>query len=263
MEFCQSFSNRSFFVLVHSNHGSVSSPINSFDLLFTSVSPSNDLNSLLPTPSPAHKKASSPLQLVDPTSLLFSNSDIYTTSSSPIPHTPTATIPSTNQSRSSTRLRQLLATKSPPSTSASPHYHNENKSHTNTFDDLSQVAESPTTTHLSPLTNDLPSPSKRRRNYSQTNGNSADILLKQILGRQAPFTTNPTDNSTLENNPLWSSPGPASAIKTESNNSDDSSSNPPGGANKIRSDMYLRVSRNDENVKVILLLLIFFFFFER
>jgi len=232
--------------LVHSNHGSVSSPVNSFDLLFTSVSPSNDLNSLLPSSSPsANKKSSSPLQSVDPTSLLFSNSDIYTTASSPIPP---ITIPLTNQSRSSTRLRQLLATKSPPSTSASPHYHNDNnKSHSNTFDDLIQVPESPTTTHVSPLSNDLPSPTKRRRNHSQTNGlsnntpNSADILLKQILGRQTPLTTNPTDNSTSDNNFTWSSPGSVPAIKTESNHSDDSSSNTPGATNKLRSDIFLRV----------------------
>lgn len=220
--------------------------MNSFDLLFTPVSPLNDLNSLLPTPPPvASKKSLSPLQLTDASSLLFNNSDIYTTSNSPVPPTPTASIPLFHQSRSSTRLRQLLATKSPPSTSASPRYHNENKSHTNVLDELTQIAESPTTTHLSPLSNEIPSPNKRRRNPSQTNGNSSDMLLKQILGRQAPLTT--TDLSAVENNnPLWLSPGSASAIKTESNHSDDSPSNPHSGANKLRSDMYLRVSRNTD-----------------
>ena len=228
--------------------------MNSFDLLFTPVSPLNDLNSLLPTPPPvASKKSVSPFQLVDPSSLLFNNSDIYTTANSPVPPTPTASIPSTNQARSSTRLRQLLATKSPPSTSASPRCHTENKPHTNTLDELTQVAESPTTTHLSPLSNDIPSPGKRRRHHSQTNGNSSDMLLKQILGRHAPLTaSNSADFSTAENNnPLWLSPGSASAIKTESNHSDDSPANTPGSASKLRSDMYLRVSRNNENVKVI------------
>lgn len=219
--------------------------MNSFDLLFTPVSPLNDLNSLLPTPPPvATKKSLSPLQLVDPSSFLFPNSDIYSTTNSPVPPTPTASIPLTNQSRSSTRLRQLLATKSPPSTSASPRYQNENKPYTNVLDELTQIAESPTTTHQSPLSNELPSPNKRRRNPSQTHGNSSDMLLKQILGRQAPLTNTP-DLSTVENNnPLWLSPGSASAIKTESNHSDDSSSNIHGGANKLRSDMYLRVSIN-------------------
>ena len=225
--------------LVHSNHGSVSSPVNSFDLLFTSVSPSNDLNSLLPSSSP-NKKTSSPLQLVNPTSLLFANSDIYTTASSPMPPT---SIPLTNQSRSSTRLRQLLATKSPPSTSDSPHYHNENKSHSTSFDDLIQGAESPTTTHLSPLPNDLPSPIKRRRNHSQTNGTSTNILLKQILGRQTPLITNATDLSTLENTSAWPSPASVPTIKSESNHSDDSSSATPGATNKLRSDMFLRVRK--------------------
>ncbi|CAF4542850.1 unnamed protein product, partial [Rotaria magnacalcarata] len=80
-----------------------------FDLLFTSVSPSNDLNSFLPACSPTNKKPSSPLQSMDPSSLHFSNNDIYTTVSSPL----TA---SANLSRSSRRLRQLLTTKSPSST---------------------------------------------------------------------------------------------------------------------------------------------------
>ena len=228
--------------------------MNSFDLLFTPVSPLNDLNSLLPTPPPvASKKSVSPFQLVDPSSLLFNNSDIYTTANSPVPPTPTASIPSTNQARSSTRLRQLLATKSPPSTSASPRCHTENKPHNNTLDELTQVTESPTTTHLSPLSNDIPSPGKRRRHHSQTNGNSSDMLLKQILGRHAPLTaSHSADFPTAENNnPLWLSPGSASAIKTESNHSDDSPANTPGSASKLRSDMYLRVSRNNENVKVI------------
>jgi len=239
--------------VVHSNHGSVSSPINSFDLLFTSVSPSNDLNSFLPSCSPANKKPSSPFQLGDPTSLLFSNSDIYTTASSPITN-PTASIQPTNQSRSSTRLRQLLATKSPPSTTPSPHYYNENKILSNTFDDLIQVAESPTTTHVSPLPNDLPSPKKRRRNHSQTNGTlnntntSPDILLKQILGRQPPMTIissglNASDVTTPENNSSRSPPISTPLIKTESVTGEDS---PAGGqttgaTNKTRSDVFLRV----------------------
>ena len=241
-------------IIVHSNHGSVSSPFNSFDLLFTPVSPSNDLNSLLSSsPSINKKDLSSPLHLTDPTSLLFSNSDIYTTSSSPISSIQTDF--STNQSRSSTRLRQLLATKSCPSTSASPH-----KSHTNTFDELIQVAESPTTTHVSPLSNDLPSPTKRRRNPSQTNGlsntnnnnnnnNSADILLKQLLGGQTPLNTNSTDNPTIDNNSTWSSPKSVPTIKIEA---DDNTSNIPGGTNKLRSDTFLRVSLENENVKIIL-----------
>jgi hypothetical protein len=149
-------------------------------------------------------------------------------------------MPPSNQSRSSTRLRQLLTTKSPSSTAPSPHYHNDNKSHSNAFDDLIQVAESPTTTHVSPLPNDLPSPTKRRRNHSQTNGNTADILLKQLLGRQ---TTSSNDLTTPDNNSAWLSPGSVPLIKTESNNSDDSTS---GGqttnTNKLRSDIFLRVS---------------------
>jgi hypothetical protein len=66
------------------------------------------------------------------------------------------------------------------------------------------------------------------------------MLLKQILGRQTALTTNPTDNSTPENNSTWSSPGSVPAIKTESN-SDDSGSNTPGATNKLRSDIFLRV----------------------
>jgi hypothetical protein len=227
--------------------------MNSFDLLFTSVSPSNDLTPFLSSCSPINKKSSSPLTTMDPTSLMFSNNDIYTTSSSPM---------TTNQSRSSTRLRQLLATKSPPSITSSPsqtlHYHSENKSHSNAFDDLIQVAESPTTTHVSPSSNDLPSPTKRRRNHSQTNGihsntkNSADMLLKQILGRQPPITStlslpNTSDINTSDNNSVWSSPGSVPLIKTESVTSDDSTSggqttNTSGGTNKLRSDIFLRVS---------------------
>ncbi|CAF1063625.1 unnamed protein product [Adineta steineri] len=252
--------------LAHSNHGSVSSPANSFDLLFTSVSPTNDLNSFLPTCSPANKKPSSPLQLIDPpSSLHFSNSDIYTTASSPIT-TLAPSMQATNQLRSSTRLRQLLATKSPPSTTPSPHYHNENKLHSNTFDDLIQVAESPTTTHVSPLPNDLPSPTKRRRNPSQTtngilhnnnNTNAAsDILLKQILGRQPPITTSSSttlstlDVNTPENNSKWSSPASVPIIKTESIAHDDNTSNGKltntNNTNKLRSDTFLRTLLNDE-----------------
>ncbi|CAF5094416.1 unnamed protein product, partial [Rotaria magnacalcarata] len=214
---------------VPSNHDRASSPANSFDLLFTSVSPSNDLNSFLPACSPTNKKPSSPLQSMDPSSLLFSNNDIYTTVSSPL----TA---SANLSRSSRRLRQLLTTKSPSSTTApSPHYRNDNKSHSNTFDDLIQVAESPTTTHVSPAPNDLPSQTKRSRSHSQTNGtlnnsnNAADMLLKQILGRQPsattlPSTPNLSDIATLENNSTWPSPSSAPTIKTETNSNDDGTS---------------------------------------
>ncbi|CAF1481951.1 unnamed protein product, partial [Rotaria sordida] len=237
----------------HSSRGSVSSPVNSFDLLFTSVSPSNDLNHFLPSCSPVNKKPSSPLQLLDPTSLLFANNDIYTTASSPL------TTPTTQSSRSSTRLRQLLATKSPSSTTIpSPHYHNDTKTHTNTFDDLIQVAESPTTTHVSPLPNDIPSPIKRSRSHSQTNGisnntnNVADILLKQILGRQPPTTTtkisstpNLSDVPTLETNSTWSSPSSVPSIKTELNTIDDNTltgptTNTTSATNKLRSDIFLR-----------------------
>jgi hypothetical protein len=138
----------------------------------------------------------------------------------------------------------LLTTKSPSSSSApSPHYHNDNKSHTTTFDDLIQVAESPTTTHVSPSPNDLPSPTKRRRNHSQTNGNTADILLKQLLGRQTPLPNTPNDIPSFDNNSTWSSPASVPLIKTESNNSDDSSSTgQTTNTNKLRSDIFLRVS---------------------
>ncbi|CAF4770161.1 unnamed protein product, partial [Rotaria socialis] len=215
-----------FYIEVPSNHDRVPSPANSFDLLFTSVSPSNDLNSFLPACSPTNKKPSSPLQLMGPSSLLFSNNDVYTTVSNPL----TA---STNLSHSSTRLRQLLATKSPLSTATpSQHYRNDSKSHSNTFDDLIQVAESPTTTHVSPVPNDLPSQTKRSRTHSQTNGtlndsnNVADMLLKQILGRQPSAATlsstpNLSDIATLENNSAWSSPSSAPTIKTETSSNDD------------------------------------------
>jgi hypothetical protein len=199
------------FNIVHSNHGSLPSPANSFDIFFSSPTPippnSNDLNSLLPSPV-NHPKVSSPL---------FSNNDIYTTSSSP------KALSTQIPSRSSTRLRQLLANKS-PSTNDNPsqilHYHSETK-----FEELIQGPESPTTTHVSPIPNDLSSSSatKRRRKSSSTqNGqnNTADIILKKILEKQSSFVQSP--------------------IKTESNHSDDSSSNGQI-TDKQRSDIFLRV----------------------
>lgn len=234
---------------IHSQHGTMPSPMNPFDLLFTPISPSNDLATFLPTSSPSTNKTSnSPLSLVDPTALLFSNHDIYTTTSSPQPAPQTPTLPLSNQSRSSTRLRQLLTTKS-PSASPSPHYLQDTRPHSNTFDDFIQAAESPTTTHVSPLSNDLPSPNRRRRNHSQTNGgNSADLLLKQILGRHTPLTTttNTNENLTLENQLSWSSPNSALGIKTESNMSDENAATTPGSTTKLRSDTFLRTLLNDE-----------------
>ena len=196
---------------VHSIHGSLPSPANSFDIFFSSPTPapnnSNDLSSLLPSPV-NHPKASSPF---------FANNDIYTTSSSPKASTPQ------QSSRSSTRLRQLLANKS-PSTNESPsqifHYRPETK-----FEDLIQGPESPTSTHVSPVTNEFsPSTTKRRRKHNGiANGqnHSKDILLKKILEKQNSFTPSP--------------------IKTDSNHSDDSSSNGQT-TDKQRSDIYLRVS---------------------
>lgn len=191
---------------------------------------------------------------MDPSSLIFSNNDLYTTATSPL----TAPAASMNLSRSSTRLRQLLATKSPSSSSiTSPNYHNDNKSHTNTFEDLIQVAESPTTTHVSPLPNDLPSPTKRARSHSQSNGlssnanSAADLLLKQILGRQShTITTSSTPNlsdlATLENTTTWSSTSSVPTIKNEATIPNDTtpaglSSNATGTTNKLRSDTFLRV----------------------
>ncbi len=109
---------------------------------------------------------------------------------------------------------------------------------------------------MSPLPNDLPSPKKRRRNHSQTNGTlnntntSPDILLKQILGRQPPMTIissglNASDVPTPENNSSRSPPISTPLIKTESVNGEDS---PAGGqttgaTNKTRSDVFLRVRK--------------------
>jgi hypothetical protein len=140
---------------------------------------------------------------------LFSNDDIYTTSTNSKAHPM-----SQNPSRSSRRLRQLLANKSPP-TNDNPsqilHYLPERK-----LEDLIQGPESPTTTHVSP------SSTKRRRNNSSIqNHNTTDVLLKKLLGRQSPFSP--------------------PSIKTESSCSEDSS---PGGqtTNKQRSDIFLRVN---------------------
>ncbi|CAF0950930.1 unnamed protein product [Adineta steineri] len=193
---------------VHSNHGSLASPVNSFDLFFPSPTPNltntNDLTSLPSSPTNHLKSSSSPL---------FSNNDIYTTSSSPKSIHPM----SQNPSRSSKRLRQLLTNKS-PSKNDNPsqilHYLPDTK-----LEDLTQGPESPTTTHVSPLS------TKRRRKPSATQNHAADILLKKLLGRQNSFSTSPT--------------------KTESNQSDDSS---PGGqtTNKQRSDIFLRTLLNDQ-----------------
>ncbi len=190
-------------ISVHSNHGSVSSPVNSFDIFFSSPAPaptnSNDLNSFLSSPS-NNPKASSPL---------FSNNDIYTTSSSP------RTSLTQTSSRSSTRLRQLLANKSP---SQILHYHPETK-----LEDLIQGPESPTSTHVSPITNELSTGKRRRKHSSSQNGqnNTTDILLKKILEKQNSFVQSP--------------------VKTESNHSDDSSSNGQI-TDKQRSDIFLRVN---------------------
>jgi hypothetical protein len=215
--FSKLFSIYFFYFLVHSTHGSLSSPVNSFDIFFSSPAPpiqtnSNDLNSFLSSPA-NNPKSSSPL---------FSNNDIYTTSSSPKP-------PSIqNPSRSSTRLRQLLTNKS-PSTNDNPsqilHYLPETR-----LEDLIDGPESPTTTHLSPITNDLSSSSsssstKRRRKPSLTqNGqnNTTDILLKKFLEKQNSFVESPN--------------------KTESNHSDDSTSNGQI-TDKQRSDIFLRVKQ--------------------
>jgi len=207
---------------VHSNHGSLSSPVNSFDIFFSSPVPpppqtnSNDLNSLLPSPLNHPKPSSSPH---------FSNNDIYTTSSSPRTSSSSSHTQNYSSSRSSTRLRQLLANKS-PSTNENPsqtlHYHADVK-----LEEFIQGPESPTTTHVSPNTNDLPSTiNKRRRKHSataNTPNQSADILLKKILEKQNSFVPSP--------------------IKTESNHSDDSVSNGQM-SDKQRSDTFLRVNQS-------------------
>ena len=166
---------------------------------------SNDLSSLLP--SPVNPKTSSPL---------FPNSDPYSLSPSP-----RVSASSKQQSRNSTRLRQLLANKSASgneSPSETLHYHPETK-----LEELLQDAESPTSTHLSPLLGDLPSPIKRRRKPTLTSSEqneSVDILLKKILGRQSSLSSSP--------------------VRTESTHSDDSCST-GHASNKQRSDIFLRV----------------------
>jgi hypothetical protein len=93
------------------------------------------------------------------------------------------------------------------------------------LEDLIQGPESPTSTHVSPITNDISfsTTKRRRKNNSTPNGqnSSADILLKKILEKQNSFTPSP--------------------IKTESNHSDDSLSNGQM-TEKQRSDIYLRVN---------------------
>ncbi len=93
------------------------------------------------------------------------------------------------------------------------------------LEDLIQGPESPTSTHVSPMTNDssLTNTKRRRKHSSTPNGQNttADILLKKILEKQNSFTPSP--------------------IKTESNNSDDSLSNGQI-TEKQRSDIYLRVN---------------------
>ncbi|CAF5040653.1 unnamed protein product, partial [Rotaria magnacalcarata] len=204
----------------HSNHGSISSPVNSFDIFFSSPTPattnSNDLQAFLS--SPTNTKTSSPL---------FSNSDIYTTSSSPKPVLTSPSPSLLNSARGSTRLRQLLTTKSPSANdnpSQTLHYHADEK-----LEDFIQGPESPTTTHVSPLTNELLSSiTKRRRKNSfslseQTNG--GDGLLKKILEQPNSHSISP--------------------IRTDSNHSDDSSSS-GHASNKQRSDTFLRTLLNDE-----------------
>ena len=167
-----------------------------------------------------HFLLSSPARSKNASTLSHTNNDIFSTSASP-KVTPSGQL-LTSQSRSSTRLRQLLANKS-PSTSENPsqtlHYHPDDK-----LDELLQEQESPSTTHLSPLLGDRSSPTKHRRkpNLSATEQHSSvDFLLKKILGRQNSASTSP--------------------IKTESTHSDDSCST-GGTTNKQRSDTFLRVS---------------------
>lgn len=160
-----------------------------------------------------------------PDSPLFSHHDTYTTASSPKPGPGGAH----NPVRSSKRLRQLLANKSPPANenpSKILHYRPDVK-----LEDLVQGPESPTTTHSSPatgkhrrksITNQTNGSSTTGTNPSANNGSSAaDLLLKQLLRRQNSTSTSP--------------------IKAESNHSDDSSSGMPS-TNKQRSDIFLRVS---------------------
>ena len=200
--------------VVHSNRGTLTSPIHSLDSLFSlppaataaTQNNSNDLSSLLP--SPLNSKTSSPL---------FSNNDPFSLSPSP-----KLSASSKQQARNSTRLRQLLANKSASATenpTETLHYHPDIK-----LEELLQDAESPTSTHLSPLIGDLPSPIKRRQKPALTSSEqneSVDILLKKILGRQASLSSSP--------------------VRTESNHSDDSTST-GHTSNKQRSDIFLRVT---------------------
>lgn len=193
------------------------SPINSFDLFFNSPTPantnSNDLNQFLA--SPTNNKLPSPL---------FSNNDIYTTSSSPRPPLTSPSPSLQNSARSSIRLRQLLTNKSPTANenpSQIVHYHADSK-----LDEFIQGPESPTTTHVSPLTNELLSAnslSKRQLKASPSlheHTNGGDGLLKRILERPNSHSTSP--------------------LRPESNHSDDSSSS-GHASTKQRSDTYLRV----------------------
>lgn len=103
---------------------------------------------------------------------------------------------------------------------------NENSSRTvHYLPDAKQGPESPTSTHLSPRTNEfsLTTLKRRRRNPSLSNGTNQnnDILLKKLLEKQS------------------SSPA-ASPSKTESDHSDDSLSDEQI-SDKQRSDTFLRV----------------------
>lgn len=103
------------------------------------------------------------------------------------------------------------------------------------LEEFIQGPESPTTTHVSPISNELTSSSstKRRRKLSLTspNGqnNTADMLLKKILEKQNSFAESP--------------------FKTESNHSDDSLSNGQI-TDKQRSDIFLRVINSIFKIKI-------------
>ena len=198
---------------MHSNAGSVSSPLDSFDFLLsaptTTPTNSNDLNSLLSSPSNPQTS-----------SQFLPNNDIYTTLSSS-KSALTSSISAHNQSRSSTRLRQLLANKSPSMNdhpSQTLHYHPEGK-----VADPKQEPESPPTAHLSPAYTELPLSKKwQSQNGSNVNEqtNTSAMLLKKILGKQSSLST--------------------SLSKTESICNDDSLSNEQS-TTKQRSDIFLRV----------------------
>ena len=143
---------------------------------------------------------------------LFSNSDIYTTASSPKSTQSAGQHPA----RSSKRLRQLLTNKSPQTnenTTTTLHYLPDAK-----LEDLIQGSESPTSTHLSPTSN-----RRRRKPSINQNNNTADLLLKKLLRRQNSTSASPT--------------------QVDSNHSDDSSSS-TSASNKQRSDTFLRVSQS-------------------